>query len=116
MPPKETADHPGTEQGGNDGHEGDRHGHIARIGRGDTENHLHLRPAGTQQGIRQPQADKNQIDDRKQQGTHGSFLPGFSQRIIYILMFKSAVIESQHHFRSAAASAGNKTVAFGKQL
>ena len=51
------------EQRGDDGHAGDGHGHIARVGRWYAEGGLHDRPAGAEQRVRQPQANEDEIDD-----------------------------------------------------
>ena len=66
----EAADHSRAEQGGEDGHEGDGHRHIARPGGGDAEDRLHGGPAGAQQGIRQTETDENEIDDSQKERSH----------------------------------------------
>ena len=63
----EPPDHPRAEQRGYDGHEGDRHGHIARKGRLHPKDYLHFGPSGSQQRIRKTEADKDQIDHCQQQ-------------------------------------------------
>ena len=45
---------------------GDDHGHNAHVGHRHLQVPVHHRPPGPQQGVRQPQADKRDVDQNKQ--------------------------------------------------
>lgn len=80
----ESPDHPRTEQSGDDRHERDRHGNIARKGGGHPEAELHGRPSGTEKRVRKTETNENEIDNSQQQRTHGSYPPdtGLTTKII----------------------------------
>ena len=74
-PGSQFAGQPVREKARNDGAAGNHHGHQPHIGHRNVKLHVHHRPPGAKQRVRQPKADKRKIDERKQKRIHIVFSP-----------------------------------------